>query len=76
MISLARNNQESAEVLGLAGTLREHGIKKMDSLHIACAIRARSGYFLTMDDGILKRDPLIQDIRITDPIGFIKDVLA
>ncbi len=27
----------------------------MDSLHIACAIKAKAEYFLTTDDGILKK---------------------
>ena len=52
----------------------QHGIKKLDSLHIACAIRANADYFLTTDDGILKKVALIQNIRVTDPIGFIKEV--
>ena len=47
---------------------------KMDSLHIACAMSANSDYFLTTDDRIIKRAALIQDIKITDPIGFIKEM--
>ena len=68
--------QESAEVLGMGRMLRNHGIMKMDSLHIACAVDARCEYFLTTDDGILKKAALIQDIRVTDPIGYIKEVLT
>jgi len=60
----------------LAGVLREHGIKKIDSLHIACAIHAGAGFFLTTDDRILKKATFIQGIRVTDPISFIKEVLA
>jgi predicted nucleic acid-binding protein len=48
----------------------------MDSLHIACAITAKADYFLTTDDEILKRAIHIKDILITDPIGFIKEVLS
>ncbi len=69
--------QESAELLSLAWMLQEHGIKKIDTLHIACAIHAGAGFFLTTDDGILKKaSPFIQGIRITDPINFIKEVLV
>ena len=50
------------------------GIKKMDALHIACAIKEQADYFLTTDDGILKKASLIQDIQITDSIGFIKAI--
>ncbi|MDO9067930.1 MAG: PIN domain protein [Deltaproteobacteria bacterium] len=68
--------QESVEILGLARMLQGHGIRKIDSLHIACAIHAGAGFFLTTDDGILKKvTPLLPNIRITDPIDFIKEVL-
>ena len=67
---------ETKEVLGVAAMLQKQGIKKMDSLHIACAIQAGADYFLTTDDGVLKKATFIQGIRVTDPIGFIKEVLA
>ncbi len=68
--------QESAKVLGLARMLQGHGIREIDALHIACAIHAGAVFFLTTDDGILRKvTPLIPDIRITDPIAFIKEVL-
>lgn len=41
---------------------------------LACAVSAGAGFFLTTDDGILKRAALIPGIRVTDPIGFIKEV--
>jgi len=67
--------QESAEVLALARMLNKYRIMKMDSLHIACAIHAGADFFLTTDDGILKKSiPMTQDLRITDPIDFIKEV--
>ena len=67
--------QEDDKILRVAAKLSEHGIKKIDSLHIACAIRASASFFLTTDDGVLKKATLIQGIRITDPIGFIKAAL-
>jgi len=68
--------QESAEVLTLARMLQKYGIGKIDSLHIACAIHAGAFFFLTTDDGILKKaTPIIQSIRIIDPIDFIKEAL-
>ena len=70
------NIDEDEEVIDTATRLSQHGIKKMDSLHIACAITAAVDYFLTTDDEILKRAMHIQAIRITDPIGFIKEVLS
>ena len=67
---------ENKEVLGVAAMLQQRGIKKIDSLHIACAIEAGSDYFLTTDDGVLKKATLVQRIKVTDPIGFIKEVLT
>lgn len=56
--------------------LLDKGIRKIDSLHVACAIQTGADYFLTTDDGILKKATLVQGIRVTDPIGFIKEVQA
>jgi len=36
---------------------------------------ANSDYFLTTDDGIIKKSISIDDVKITDPIGFIKEVM-
>ena len=65
---------ESESVLGMAGILHDKGIRKMDSLHIACAIQASADFFLTTDDGILKKAALVDQVTVTDPIGFIKEV--
>ena len=67
--------EENERIGDIAFRISQHGIKKMDSLHIACAIEAEADYFLSTDDGILKKASLVQDIQITDPIGFIKEVL-
>ncbi len=68
--------EEDRETIELATRISHEGIRKIDSLHVACAIKAHADYFLTTDDGILKRASRVQGIRITDPIGFIKEVIA
>lgn len=68
--------QEDDEVLRSARALNEQGIKKVDSLHLACAIRAQAECFLTTDDGILKKAERVLGIRVADPIGFIKETLT
>ncbi len=68
--------QENAEILKKADFLNSTGLKKMDSLHIACAIISRCSYILTTDDNILKRSEVLEGIKIDDPIGFIKEVLS
>ncbi|WP_428355406.1 PIN domain protein [Methyloprofundus sp.] len=65
---------ESRDVLNIATMIMKHGVKKMDSLHLACAIKANADYFLTTDDGVIKKAIHIQNIQIVDPIGFIKEV--
>ena len=66
--------EESEEVLNIASMIMNHGIKKLDSLHLACAIKANTDYFLTTDDGVIKKAKHIKNIQIVDPIGFIKEV--
>jgi hypothetical protein len=66
--------EEDEDIIKTASMIKLHGIKKLDSLHIACAIKGNADYFLTTDDGILNKTALIQDIQITDPISFIKEV--
>ena len=68
--------EESSELIETAKELNKKGFHKIDSLHIACAIISKSEYFLTTDDQILKRARLLNDIKINDPIGFIKEILS
>jgi len=68
--------EENNELLEIAGSLNQKGIKKYDSLHIACAILSKCKYFLTTDDNILRRSNLIETINVNDPIGFIKEVFS
>ena len=67
---------ESEELIAIAKRMQKRGIKKMDALHIASTIVAEADYFLTTDDRILKKSGQIQEIRVTDPIGFIKEALS
>jgi len=67
--------EETNEILELAVSLNLKGIQKIDSSHISCAIHAESDYFLTTDDKVLKAHAVIEDIRIADPISFIKEGL-
>lgn len=68
--------QESPELLEDAALLNRKGLPNIDCLHIACAILSGCEYFLTTDDRILQRRKLIDNIKIHDPIGFIKEVFS
>lgn len=70
------NVRESEKLLIVAENISRYGIKNLDSLHIACAILGEADYFLSTDDGIIKRALGIKNIEIIDPIGFIKEVAS
>lgn len=63
------------EIIKMAILLNDKGLQKMDSLHIACAIFAKAGYFLTTDDKVIKKANTISNVKIVDPIDFIKQAL-
>lgn len=61
------------EVINLAEKIAVMGIKPKDALHIACAVVADCKYFITTDNKILNKGIKgIKDIKLIDPIGFIK----
>ena len=68
--------QGSKELLEKANCLHETGLQKIDSLHVACAILTKCEYFLTTDDQILRQANEIRDIKVADPIAFIKEILS
>lgn len=68
--------EECEEVINIAVKLEVIGIKELDSLHIACAMTAKADYFLTTDDGILRKAIKVKGVKVTDPFGFIKEVLV
>ncbi len=65
---------ENEHIIKNAKKFRQVGLKTKDSLHIACAVFAKCDYFLTTDDKILSKSGLVNEVKITDPIGFIKEV--
>jgi predicted nucleic acid-binding protein len=67
--------EENTDIINTAILLNNKGLQKMDSLHIACAIFAKADYFLTTDDKVNKKASTIANIKIADPIDFIKQAL-
>jgi predicted nucleic acid-binding protein len=67
--------EENTNIINTAILLNNKGLQKMDSLHIACAIFAKADYFLTTDDKVNKKASAIANIKIADPIDFIKQAL-
>ncbi|KKO18198.1 MAG: PIN domain protein [Candidatus Brocadia sp.] len=71
------NIKENAEIIKRTNLLNQKGFRKLDSLHIACAITAKCDHFLSTDDKILSLSKTLEGkIKVTDPIVFIKEVLS
>jgi predicted nucleic acid-binding protein len=64
--------EETSTVLERANKLRQMGLKAKDALHVASAIEGKAQYFLTTDDKILKKLLSFKEIKVIDPITFVK----
>ncbi len=60
----------SPEIVASAIRLHERGIKKVDALHLACAIAMNCDVFFTTDDGLLKRRGLFTEVAIMSPVDY------
>jgi hypothetical protein len=67
------DTDETQEVVEKAERFYQMGIKSKDSLHLACAISMQCEYLLTTDDELVKKAEGIKEIKVTDPISFIKE---
>lgn len=59
-----------------ASVLAGDGLKPMDALHIASAIEAGAGCFLTTDKQIMRNMKDNKRIRVLDPVAFFRDTEA
>jgi predicted nucleic acid-binding protein len=66
--------EETPHILQHARQFASMGLKAKDALHLACAIAGSCLYFLTTDDGILRRRQDIEDTIIIDPTTFVREV--
>ena len=53
-----------------ANEIMKYCVKAKDALHISCAIEAECDYFITTDDGILRKYKE-GDIKVCSPVEFI-----
>lgn len=68
------DTEETAEILTRARSLVRLGLKSKDALHVSCAVQAGCSYFLTTDDGVLGKGSSIREVRVVDPLTFIREV--
>ncbi|MCF8365290.1 MAG: hypothetical protein K9H16_05885 [Bacteroidales bacterium] len=64
--------EASNALIELSKSIITRGIKAKDALHIASAIVGEAEYFITTDDGILKKLNRFDNIVILSPTDFIK----
>jgi len=63
--------EESRSILKMAASIEKLGVKAKDALHVACAIEAQCGFFLSTDDLLLKKLQTFQGIKALNPIDFL-----
>jgi hypothetical protein len=64
--------EENNVILSKATSLAKQGLKAKDALHVACAIEMKCEYFLTTDDFIEKKMQGANEIKVLNPVEFIK----
>jgi predicted nucleic acid-binding protein len=63
----------SDNILEKAKHIQKAGIRAKDALNLACAIASNCDFFITTDRGIIKKSNLISEIRIINPIDFVRE---
>jgi predicted nucleic acid-binding protein len=61
-------------ILARGKELQKVKIKPKDSLHISCAIESGCEYFITTDVPLLKKQALVPEIKIINPIDFVREM--
>ena len=67
---------ETEQVLEIAKRFSQIGFKSKDSLHLACAIAMDCEYLLTTDDQLIKKAAGLDEIKVSDPIDFVREEYA
>ena len=62
------------EILIKANFLREIGLRNKDALHVACSVAAKCDYFITTDDTILRKTVSLEEVKVIDPLNFIRSI--
>ena len=62
------------EILIKANSLIEIGLRNKDALHLACSVAAKCDYFITTDDTILRKTVNFEEVKIIDPLNFIRSI--
>ena len=61
------------EIIARGEEIEKFGIKPKDALHLASAEKAKCDVFLTTDKEVLRKVPLLGEMRVMNPIRFITE---
>ena len=61
------------DFIGTAERFEQMGVRSKDALHLACAVAMKCEYFLTTDDQLVKKVSGVTEIKVTDPVSFIRE---
>ena len=71
--TFGRPRRAGEAVFAHADRLRAHGFRDMDALHVAFAERQGARYFVTCDDGLLKKAELASlSVEVIDPVNLVE----
>jgi predicted nucleic acid-binding protein len=62
----------NSEVQAQAEDLAAAGFKPLDALHLGCAIVSKAAYFITVDDGILRKKGRVKELAAMLPLEFVQ----
>ena len=62
------------EIIVRAEGFMRIGIKSSDAIHLSCAVEADCDWFFTVDKGILKKVSQIGNMRVANPIDYVKEL--
>ncbi|HZF11759.1 MAG TPA: PIN domain-containing protein [Thermoanaerobaculia bacterium] len=63
---------ETPGILDRAKSLIRLGVHSKDALHVASAVEAGCEYFVTTDDGLLKKLSEYTEVSVVDPTAFVR----
>ena len=63
-------------ILARGEEMQKAKVKPKDSLHISCAIESGCEYFITTDIPLLKKQALFSELKIINPIDFVRKMGA
>lgn len=70
-----RHIKEDNKLKSIAINLqRKYSLKSRDALHLASAIGGKAEYLITCDDEFLKKSTSIREIKVLNPIEFLKEI--